>query len=197
MAVRAILANPRYTGYQVWNRQRRDEVLLDVEDVSLGHETKMRWNNHADWVWSEQPVHEVLIPMETFEAVQAMFGRTRSTTRRTPAEGRHYLVAGMMRCGLCGRRMQGQWNHGRPYFRCKSADARSWPVPLSPTRRTRPARPTSVARSATATGDWPAIERRSNTSRVKSSRLPGGSPKSNGSGGASKPYWGAASPGAR
>ncbi len=24
-----------------------------------------------------------------------------------------------MRCGICGRRMQGQWNHGRPYYRCK------------------------------------------------------------------------------
>ena len=24
--------NPRYTGYQVWNRQRTDEVLLDVEE---------------------------------------------------------------------------------------------------------------------------------------------------------------------
>jgi site-specific DNA recombinase len=37
MAVRAILTNPRYTGRQVWNRQRRDEVLLDVHDVALGH----------------------------------------------------------------------------------------------------------------------------------------------------------------
>ncbi|MEO8697401.1 MAG: recombinase family protein, partial [Acidimicrobiales bacterium] len=29
-AIRAILRNPRYTGRQVWNRQRRDEVLIDV-----------------------------------------------------------------------------------------------------------------------------------------------------------------------
>lgn len=28
-AVKAILANPRYTGRQVWNKQRKDEVLLD------------------------------------------------------------------------------------------------------------------------------------------------------------------------
>ena len=44
-AVRAILANPRYTGRQVWNRQRKDEVLIDVEDVALGHTAKMRWND--------------------------------------------------------------------------------------------------------------------------------------------------------
>ncbi len=43
-AVRAILSNPRYTGYQVWAKQRREEVLLDVEDVSAGHQTVMRWN---------------------------------------------------------------------------------------------------------------------------------------------------------
>lgn len=29
MAIRAILSNPRYTGHQVWNRQRTDEVLLE------------------------------------------------------------------------------------------------------------------------------------------------------------------------
>ena len=43
-AVRAILRNPRYTGRQVWNKQRKDEILLDVEDVARGYETRMRWN---------------------------------------------------------------------------------------------------------------------------------------------------------
>ncbi|WP_198320538.1 recombinase family protein [Actinosynnema pretiosum] len=50
--VRAILANPRYTGRQVWNRQRKDEVLIDVEDVALGHETRLRWNERDKWVFS-------------------------------------------------------------------------------------------------------------------------------------------------
>ncbi|WP_442931225.1 recombinase family protein [Micromonospora sp. NBC_00389] len=35
-AVRVILTNPRYTGRQVWKKQRTDEVLLDVDDVALG-----------------------------------------------------------------------------------------------------------------------------------------------------------------
>lgn len=38
-AIRVILTNPRYTGHQVWNRQRTDEVLLDVNDVALGNTT--------------------------------------------------------------------------------------------------------------------------------------------------------------
>ena len=46
-AVRVILTNPRYTGHQIWNKQRTDEVLLDVDDVALGHTAVMRWN-HPD-----------------------------------------------------------------------------------------------------------------------------------------------------
>ncbi len=46
-AVRAILGNPRYTDHQVSARQRKAEKLLDVEDVSLGYETKLKWNERA------------------------------------------------------------------------------------------------------------------------------------------------------
>ena len=53
-AVRAILMNPRYTGRQVWNKQRKDEVLLDVKNVNEGYETKLRWNDEERWVWSGQ-----------------------------------------------------------------------------------------------------------------------------------------------
>jgi len=53
-AVRAILKNPRYTGRQGWNRQCRDEVLIDLDDVALGHETRMRWNDEGAWIWSDQ-----------------------------------------------------------------------------------------------------------------------------------------------
>jgi site-specific DNA recombinase len=34
--VTTILQNPRYTGRQVWNRQRTDKDLDDPADVSLG-----------------------------------------------------------------------------------------------------------------------------------------------------------------
>ena len=44
-AVRAILSNPRYTGRSVWNRQRRVETLLDVEDVAAGYRGTMSWND--------------------------------------------------------------------------------------------------------------------------------------------------------
>ena len=118
-AVRAILDNPRYTGYQVWNRQRRDEILIDVHDVGLGHHTRMRWNDPADWIWSEEPSHETLVTREDWEAVQARFRANQRRYTRTPKAGRHYVLAGRLSCGQCGRRMEGTWNHDRPYYRCQ------------------------------------------------------------------------------
>ena len=56
---------------------------------------------------------------ELFDAAQAMFDRASATATRTPTQDRHYVLAGRMRCGVCGRRMQGHWNHGRAYYRCK------------------------------------------------------------------------------
>jgi hypothetical protein len=48
--VATILANPRYTGRQVWNRQRTDRDLADPADVSLGHKQVQRWNLPDGWV---------------------------------------------------------------------------------------------------------------------------------------------------
>jgi site-specific DNA recombinase len=83
-----ILANPRYTGRQVWNKQRKDGVLIDVEDVALGHTTKMRGNEPGNWIWSGRSVHVPLINAEIFERAQAV-RRARGTAderspRRTP-----------------------------------------------------------------------------------------------------------------
>jgi site-specific DNA recombinase len=119
-AVRAILLNPRYTGYQVWAKQRREEVLLDVEDVSAGHQTVMRWNREEEWVWSAEPSHEALISTETFRDVQARMVEARrgSKPRRGPKTERPYLLRGRLKCGLCGRKLQGAWNHGEAYYRC-------------------------------------------------------------------------------
>lgn len=118
-AVRAILDNPRYTGYQVWNRQRRHEILMDVHDVALGHETRMRRNDPDAWIWSREASHQALITREQWAAVQVRLEANRRKATRQPKSGRRYLLAGRIRCGACGRRMEGSWNHDRPYYRCQ------------------------------------------------------------------------------
>jgi site-specific DNA recombinase len=94
-------------------------VLISVDDVALGHETKLRWNDSGDWVWSGAVVHEPLVSVEDFERAQAMFSAKKRATRRTPKEGRQYVLAGLVHCLPCKRMMQGQWNHGRAYYRCR------------------------------------------------------------------------------
>lgn len=64
-------------------------------------------------------MHTALVTREQFDAAQTMFAANKRRAPRTVSEGRHYLLSGLLHCGICGRRMQGQWNHGRAYYRCK------------------------------------------------------------------------------
>jgi DNA invertase Pin-like site-specific DNA recombinase len=127
IAVRSILMNPRYTGRQVWNRQRRDEILVDVEDVAQGHLSRMRWNDRSDWVWSAEQTHEAIISPEEFNKAQAQMaaGSYRPTTGKTRTTKRTYVLSGRVHCGLCGHRMQGNVNHDAHHYRCKFASDRA------------------------------------------------------------------------
>ncbi|GAA0397514.1 putative recombinase [Acrocarpospora corrugata] len=120
-AVRAIITNPRYTGHQVWNRQRKDEVLIDIDDVGLGHTTKLRWNSSEKWVWSDDIVHPPIVSAEDFNAVQELLtGRGgQQTGRRLKTASHPYILRGLIFCGACDRRMQGNWSNEAPYYRCR------------------------------------------------------------------------------
>ncbi|WP_325050218.1 recombinase family protein [Actinomadura craniellae] len=120
-AVRVIITNPRYTGHQVWNKQRKDEVLLDVNDVALGHTTKMRWNDRDSWIWSEDKVHDGLVSTEDFERTQqTLASRGRGPAAHKPHRTRRpYAFRGCLYCGYCERKMQGNWNNRQAYYRCR------------------------------------------------------------------------------
>src|SRR5450755_749675 len=79
----------------------------------------MRWNDPGERIWSEKPVHEPLVDVETFERAQtvrrARGAADERSPRRTP---RPYALRGVLRCKVCGRRMQGSWNNGAAYYRC-------------------------------------------------------------------------------
>jgi site-specific DNA recombinase len=120
-AVRVILTNPRYTGRQVWNRQRTDEVLIDVNDVALGHTARMRWNDQDQWVWSDAIVHPPIIDEETFQqAAEVQASRRLSPPVHRLHRSQHdYVLRGLLYCGVCGRKMQGHWANQAPYYRCR------------------------------------------------------------------------------
>jgi site-specific DNA recombinase len=119
--VAAILANPRYTGRQVWNRQRTDRDLADPADVSLGNKQVQRWNLPDGWVISARPAHEALVSEADFIAAQEI-GAPRGPSPRDDMSAprkRRYLLAGLLVCGTCGRRMESAWSNGRPAYRCR------------------------------------------------------------------------------
>lgn len=120
-AIRAILLNPRYTGRQVWNKQRKDEVLIDVNDVALGHTTKMHWNEAGQWIYSENITHPPVVSPQTFaQAQQVLAGRRRTAGPRERMRTRHaYALGGLFTCGLCDRKMQAHWANERAYYRCR------------------------------------------------------------------------------
>ena len=113
--VAAILANPRYTGRQVWNRQRTDFDLIDPANTGLGHRQVQRWNLPEGWVISRHPAHAALVSEADFIAAQE------ATVPRGPAgpATRRYLLAGLVACARCGRRLESAWSNGKPAYRCR------------------------------------------------------------------------------
>ncbi len=105
----------------IWNKRRKDEVLLDINDVALGHATKMRWNEAGQWICSDQVVHTPVINAETFEHVQQLIANRRHVTgpRERFRTSHVYVLAGRLVCRICYRRMQGHWVNEMAYYRCR------------------------------------------------------------------------------
>ena len=112
--VRAILANPRYTGRQVWNRQPSAMDLVDPASTGLGHRQVQRWALPEGWVISARPAHPALVSEEDFIAVQGI-----RAARENTDTGRRYRLAGLLRCGICGRRLESCWANSRAAYRCR------------------------------------------------------------------------------
>ncbi|MDR8409489.1 zinc ribbon domain-containing protein [Nonomuraea sp. 3-1Str] len=84
--------------------------------------TRQRWDDSDRWIWSEQITHEPLISMEDFESVQSVLvGRRRKqdVPHRPHHTRRSYALRGVLFCGCCSRRMQGNWNNDQAYYRCR------------------------------------------------------------------------------
>jgi hypothetical protein len=98
--VGAILANPRYTGRQVWNRRRATD-------------TTSRSTVVGECVVSKAVTHPALVSEADFVAAQ----RVRAERAVGDGARRRYRLRGLLRCGHCGRRMDAHWVHGRAGYR--------------------------------------------------------------------------------
>jgi site-specific DNA recombinase len=89
----SILANPKYTGHQVFGRVRKGKRVT------------------ADkWYWSGEPTHPAIVDRDTWEAAQRVGAEHRSSRDGAiynPANWRTYPFRSRIRCKICKRRMCG------------------------------------------------------------------------------------------
>jgi hypothetical protein len=116
--VAAILANPRYTGRQVWNRQSVDHHETragDKTSLPPGSKPTRSWNPRDQWEISPPGAHPALVSEADFLRAQQV------TALTAPDDGNlnRYRLTGLVICGLCGRRAEGHWAHGRARYRCR------------------------------------------------------------------------------
>jgi hypothetical protein len=97
--------------------------LIDPGNTGLGHRQVQRWGLPDGWVISARPAHPALVSEEDFIAVQGIRAQRDGTD-----PGRCYRLAGLLRCGICGRRAESCWSNSQPACRCRhgysSASAR-------------------------------------------------------------------------
>jgi hypothetical protein len=74
---------------------------------------------HQRWVISKRPAHAALVSEADFIASQD------TAVPRGPAgpAARRYLLAGLLACGRCGRRLESAWSNGRAAYRCRHGHA--------------------------------------------------------------------------
>ena len=101
-SVAVILANPRYTGRQVWSRQR--------SLPGAGRSTVA-----GEWAVSRTPSHPALVSDADFITVQ----QCRAARRCADGVTRDYVLAGLVQCRVCGRRMDSHWVNGCAGYRCR------------------------------------------------------------------------------
>jgi len=103
--VARILANPKYTGYMVLGRTRRQH-------------NRARPMPPDQWTWSAQPTHEALVDKATWDAAQragTQHGNVRDTEMPTTRPGRRYRLRSRIWCKICHRRMRGATRTGPAY----------------------------------------------------------------------------------
>lgn len=105
--VAVILANPRYTGRQIWNR-RAGGPEGPASTPAL----------------SATAAHPALVTEQDFIAAQQI----RAARPTADGQVRRFVLAGLILCGVCDRRLDSHWNDGRPTYRCRHGHTSTQPA---------------------------------------------------------------------
>ncbi len=105
-AVRAIVTNPRYKGTDRFGAHHKRDKLLDPGDVAAGRVSRRVASPPEEWVLAEGVIIPLVTP-EVWEAAQPAAGRTVPGPRPDRPKNPRYALRGLVWCGACERRMQG------------------------------------------------------------------------------------------
>lgn len=102
VTVRQYLRHPRLAGYRVWHGAQRNEIVRDT----AGEPVMGQW--------------PPLLDVETWETLQGVLTGKDSRGRVPKKSSRHYLLAGLIRCGICNSLMYGNYSkeRARHYYKC-------------------------------------------------------------------------------
>jgi hypothetical protein len=73
------------------------------------------------WVIFDRPAHPALVSEADFIAARDISAARGPAPRAALAApgNRRYLLAGLLACGTCGRRMESAWSNGKAAYRCR------------------------------------------------------------------------------
>ena len=77
----------------------------------------------GEWAVSVRPAHPALVSEAEFVAAQ----HVRAARQTRDGRSRSYLLSGLVRCGVCGRRMDSHCVHDRAGYRCRHGHSSSRP----------------------------------------------------------------------
>ena len=104
-SVRRLLTSELYAGRGYYNRRERLAKRL-------------RFRPESEWIPIPVPP---IVSSELFDRARAQLARNKALMVGRPGH-RVYLLAGLLRCGTCGRRYVGIPSHGRRLYRCAGRD---------------------------------------------------------------------------
>ncbi len=109
-----ILRNEFYTGKGFYNRRQRVEPESPQETSRRNKKTLNRWRAETDWI--PQSVPEI-ISADLFQAAQRRLQQNSAHCSGRPSKT-IYLLRGILKCSVCGRKYVGVPVFKDKYYRC-------------------------------------------------------------------------------
>jgi DNA invertase Pin-like site-specific DNA recombinase len=113
--VRAILKNPRYTGFLTWNRRSHGKYSRVEKGAVVYGKGTGKLNDRQEWFVSDKRDHEELCTQEMFDRVQLRMAANKGRASRSGVA----LFSGLLVCSHCGRSLVAVELKGKQCYRCK------------------------------------------------------------------------------